>query len=523
VGLFNKFAALLALLALPAAARAEWKEATSANFIVYSEGSRQQLTDFVTKLEKFNFVLRTIKHVTAPPSPIKLKVYLLADIGAVQRMAENDGVAGYYIQRARSPMMVGTRGSASTAGIDAESILLHEYTHHFMYGYFPGTYPTWYSEGFAEFFGATNILAKDVVEIGQPAEYRFDSFVDNRWVPLKKLLTAQSYADIPDLDLLYAEGWALVRYTFDHPDRQHQLDAYLTAVNRGATYEQAMKQAFPDIDRLDSQLSDFAGNSRFSVVSLPFRPINVGPIVVRTLRPAEQALTEYEIKLNQGSVLQRDAADFAGKVRASAGRFPDDPFALGLLAEVEQLAGNRDAAMAAVDHLLQVEPGNARGLMRKGKLRIAALQASGSTDAAAWEAARALLLAANRSAPNDPIVLEAYYDSFAARGGLPPAGAQSALYHAMELAPSDDELRYKVAADFEKRSMIPEALAIIRPVAFVLPHRKPESERKRKERETREIRNLSVGEQRHETAREMFERLQTKVAASQPAPPTPAG
>ena len=36
----------------------------------------------------------------------------------------------------------------------------------------------------------------------------------------------------------------------------------------------------------------------------------------------------------------------------------------------------------------------------------------------------------------------------------------------MELAPSDDELRYKVALDFERRDMIPEAIAIIRPLAY---------------------------------------------------------
>jgi tetratricopeptide (TPR) repeat protein len=381
-----------------------------------------------------------------------------------------------------------------------------------MYEYFPATYPTWYSEGFAEFWGATNILPNDVVEIGAPAEYRFGSFVDNRWVPLSKLLTAQSYADVPDLDLLYAEGWALVRYKFDHPDRQRQIEAYLAAINAGATYEQAARQTIPDIDRLDSQLSDFAGNSRFSIIRLPFRPIDVGHIEMRTPRPAEQALIEYEIRLNQG-ISQTDAAEFAGKVRDIARRYPDDVFALGLAAETEDLAGNRAAAMAAVDHLLQVEPNNARGLMRKSKLLTEGLRDAHSTDAAAWDAARQYIVRANRAAPTDPIVLEAYYDSFAAQGQLPPASAQNALYQAMKLAPSDDELRFKVAGDFEKRDMIPEAIAVIRPSAFVLPHRKTETASERKRREAREEKYRQAGNQRHETAREMLERLEAKARA----------
>ena len=43
---------------MPAAAHAEWKEATTTNFIVYSEGGEAQLREFATKLEKFNYVLR---------------------------------------------------------------------------------------------------------------------------------------------------------------------------------------------------------------------------------------------------------------------------------------------------------------------------------------------------------------------------------------------------------------------------------------------------------------------------------
>src|SRR5690606_27248766 len=100
---------------------------------------------------------------------------------------------------------------------------LHEYTHHFMYHYFPATYPTWYSEGFAEFWGATRFLDNNVVEVGHPANHRFGSFVQGRWLPIGRLLAAQNYADVPEVDLLYAEGWLLVRYAWDNPERKRQL------------------------------------------------------------------------------------------------------------------------------------------------------------------------------------------------------------------------------------------------------------------------------------------------------------
>jgi tetratricopeptide (TPR) repeat protein len=401
------------------------------------------------------------------------------------------------------------------AEMDAESILLHEYSHHFMYQYFPATYPAWYSEGFAEFWGATDILANDVVEVGLPADYRFGSFVFNRWLPLRKLLTAQSYADVPEIDLLYAQGWLLVRYIFDDPQRGKQLQAYLNAINAGKSYEQAMNGAFGDVGALDNQLHGYAGKGKFSVLRLPFKKIDVGPVAVRTVSPAEDAMMTLSIELAQG-ILKREAADFADKVRDAAGRFPNDPFALALLSEAERLAGKNDAAAAAADRLLAAAPRDPRGLLQKALAEMEKLKAASSRDGKAWEAARQFLVRANRVAPNDPLVLEAYYDSFAGLGSLPPEAAQATLYRAMELAPSDSDLRYKVAADFEKREMIEEAIAIIRPSAYVLPHRKGESAREKKRREEREEKNRGAGETKRETAREMLTRLERRLAAKKP-------
>ncbi|MGA9580488.1 MAG: hypothetical protein WBR13_00785 [Allosphingosinicella sp.] len=514
-------AMLAMLMCLPGAALAEWKEATSSNFVVYSEGGEAQLREFAAKLEKFNYVLRTYHSVAAPPSPVRLKVYLFPNIAAVGKMAGGDGVAGYYIPRARGLMMVGTRNRPGIANsrsgsqyvdIDSESILLHEYTHHFMYQYFPASYPTWYSEGFAEFWGATNILENDVVEVGHPVNYRYGSFQMNRWLPARKLLTAQSYADVPDLDLLYAEGWLLVRYAFENPLQNKQLQAYLRAINGGASYEKAMKDSFQDVDALNSKLYSYAGKSRFQVLRLPFKKIDVGPIAIRSVAPAENMMMELAIELNQG-ILKREAADFAGKVRGAARPFPNDPFALALLSEAERLAGNRDAAVAAADRLVAAAPDDPRGLLQKALAEMDRLKAASSKDPKTWAAARQHLIRASRLAPNDPLVLEAFYDSYAGHGIVPPEPAQAALYRAHELAPSDGDLRYKLAADFEKRDMIREAVAIIRPVAFVLPHRKDESARDKKRREEREEKYRGAGEVKRETAREMLARLESRLAA----------
>jgi tetratricopeptide (TPR) repeat protein len=504
-------------LVFATAAQAEWREATSANFIVYTEGSEQAARDFAAKLEKFNYVLRRYHNVREPAQVPRFRVFLLENIDAVQRMLDQGGVGGYYISEARGLMFVGTRNAAAHREISPEAILFHEYVHHFMFQYFPATYPVWYSEGYAELWGSIQFLENDVVEVGGSQEMRFRSFVQGRWVPMSQLLTAHSYADIPDTDLIYAEGWLLNRYIFEHPERRTQLQAYLRAINAGTPYRDAMNQNFgQNASSLNNELFEYAGRVRHNVVRLPFRAIDVGEISVRTLGPSEQALIEQEIKLSQG-VSQTDIAARAATIRSIAAHFPDDPFALALVAEAEQLAGNNAAATAAIDHLLRIQPDNARALMRKGRLEVARLAAARSTDAAAWTAARRYLLRAMEVGPRDPLTHEAYFDSFTAQGVLPPDDAQNALYDAHELAPSDSELNYKLALDFEHRGLIREALAIIRPDAYRTRERRGESEGERRERERREERFRQAGTVRHETAREMMARLETRLAGT-PAP-----
>ena len=120
----HKLALLLLAAAAPGAADAAWREATTNHFVVYSEGDERELTEFAAKLEKFDYVLRAYHKVTAPPSPIKLKVYLLPSIDAVGRMAGGEGVAGYYISDARGLMMVGTSASRRQLSNDARTARL---------------------------------------------------------------------------------------------------------------------------------------------------------------------------------------------------------------------------------------------------------------------------------------------------------------------------------------------------------------------------------------------------------------
>jgi hypothetical protein len=212
--------------------------------------------------------------------------------------------------------------------------------------------------------------------------------------------------------------------------------------------------------------------------------------------------------------MKRNAPQFVREVREAARRFPKDPYALRILTEAERAAGNNAAAAEAVEQWLAARPGDPLALMHKGWLQAAALRAAGTADPAAWDAARQPIVAANRAAPLTPQILHAYYDSFVLQGVLPPPGAQNGLVKAFELIPQDENLRYKVAADFERRGMIPEAIAVIRPLAFSAHAPETDPEKKKKQDSAREKLRL-VGDDLTETPAEMYQRLEAKLGGGE--------
>ncbi len=505
---------LAAFLLLPAAARADWREASSKHFIVYSEGSEEDLRAAITKLEKYFFMLRFVSGAQERRVP-KVRVFMLRDMRAVADAMpyRGSGVAGFYNATERGPFAVTVRIVESDDNQFSQQVLFHELAHHFMFQYFPATYPSWYSEGFAEYYGTARFFPDDTIEVGHGVSDRYWSFWSNRWLPVSKLLTAKRYRDVGGyIDLLYAEGWLLVHYLANNKERRGQLTKYLNAINAGKSYKQAMDEAFgPGGGKLNSELHAYSRKRTIMAYRMPFRPIDVGEIAIRPLRAAENAMLRHDLALDAG-VMRSNAAQFIREVRESAKPFPRDPYALRILAEAERAAGNNAAAAEAVDRWLAARPNDPLALMHKGWLQAAALRAAGNADPAAWDAARQPIIAANKAAPLTPQILYAYYDSFVLQGVLPPPGAQNGLVKAFELIPQDENLRYKVAADFERRDMIAEAVAVIRPLAFSAHAPETDPEKKKKQDARREKLRL-VGDDLTETPAEMYQRLEAKLAA----------
>ena len=142
--------ALLALLAAPGAARAEWLEASSAHFVVYTNDSEQNARTFSEQLERYQKAMSVVTGVTLPdPSPSnRVTVFVVRNIDQVQKLAGNNpNVGGFYIPRAGGALAVVPRGEEHKGELYFGMItLLHEYAHHFLISQSDFPMPRWESE-----------------------------------------------------------------------------------------------------------------------------------------------------------------------------------------------------------------------------------------------------------------------------------------------------------------------------------------------------------------------------------------
>jgi tetratricopeptide (TPR) repeat protein len=463
----------LALLA-PAAAHAEWHEASSTHFRVFAEGKPETVRDFATRLERFDKAMRylngTADEDLGPAN--RVTVYVLPNVGAIQKLARGGGdVAGFYIPRAGGSVAFTPRraGGGSRWDLDAETILLHEYAHHFMLeNYATAVFPGWFIEGFAEFNATARFNPDGSVDLGTLALHRAYELALTEAMPVEMLFGSEEgrKASTPGTAMIYGWGWLLTHYLTFEQSRRGQLTAYLNALRSGKTGLEAARAAFGDLRTLDRDLKAYRKRGRFNYHTVPAMALPIGPVTLRPLRPGEAAIMQLRIRSDRGVSLEQ-AKDLVADMRRAAAPYPDDPAVQAALAEAEYDANNYDAAEAAADRAIAADPANVDALTYRG--RVAMARAAGSKDkveAVVWNEVRRRMLAANKADPNDPAPFILFYDSFRAQGIAPTANAVKGLQRAFELAPQDRMLRMRMARQYLVDGKGAEARAILVPLAF---------------------------------------------------------
>ncbi|MFL6843518.1 MAG: tetratricopeptide repeat protein [Allosphingosinicella sp.] len=469
-----RFLWLALLVCAPAAARAEWREASSRHFLVYSEGNGESLRDFATKLEKFDKAMRIrLGFEDADLGPAnRVTVYLVDNLTDVRRLIHANAasqIAGFYAGRAGGSIAVVPRatGARTSTDLNPATILLHEYSHHLMMQNASVAYPAWFREGFAEFNSTARFEEDGAIGFGAAANHRAWGLFAMNPLPIetmfdpgsRKLSVAEWEATI------YARGWLLTHYLMFDEARKGQLTAYIKAMNEGKGSLDAAREAFGDLKVLDRELKAYLGQRRIPYMRLSPEVLTIEPIAVRTLRPGEAAIMDLRIRSDVG-VTKDDAARVAHDMAKAAAAYPNDATVQAALAEAEFDAGELDAAEAAADRAIAADPKNIEALLYKARARMARAQKAGTTDAATWKEIRHLITTANRADPNDPAPLILFHRSFIGQGIAPTRNAVEGLLQAFELAPQDLGLRMNVAHQLLVDGKASEARRALAPIAY---------------------------------------------------------
>lgn len=310
------------LLAMSSAvADNDWKEVSSAHFVVYSDASTERVVELVRELERFRQVVEQITPIEYPEATQddRLVVFAYDSTVRYQNEAWADGTAGVYLWRhGRAVSVLSLEEPDEIWRVDGKEVLLHEYTHHLLHRYSPFNYPTWYDEGFAEYL-STLEFREDRVILGQPAMNRILVLRSpQNWVDLRTILTS-NVGYIGDLSSgltrdpnkgrtgvmhQYAQGWLLTHMLHSDADLRLRLGHYIAALNREGTsgtealFEQHFDMSMSDMhNRLHSYWADL----ELPLLQIPLAGLDDPPDpVVRTLEPRGQELINDLMRAHSG-------------------------------------------------------------------------------------------------------------------------------------------------------------------------------------------------------------------------------
>ena len=474
----------VALMAVAAPAQAEWWEAKTDHFIVYSESSAANAKEFAEKMERLDMSLRSLQNVKFSPATSdsrRLTVFRFGDISDIGRLAGSSGIAGFYIPnlngsvsftpaRAES-LNTGqalTNRPDSRTNLDPQQVLFHEYTHHFMFQHFTAAYPSWYVEGFAETAATIDLKPDGSFHLGNPPQYRSSMLFGMLNVSVERLLASTNKPTGEDQYGWYTVGWLLNHYLTFEPSRQGQLKQYLRAVNSGTKPADAAVQAFGDLSKLNREIQSYKGG-RLPGVDVKIANYTPPQVEMRKLGPDEEAVMRVKMRSKRG-VDKKLAPGVARDARAVAEKYPNSfPVQLALAEAELDLSDFEPQALvraeAAADRALALNANSVEALLYKGRV----LLERGRTDKSQLPVARTWFAKAYDADPEHPAPLFYNYMTYNYEGGAIPESALIGLERAYDFALYDPQIKLVLARQLlaEKKGQL--ARSILMPYA-IAPH-----------------------------------------------------
>jgi len=463
-------AGMVLLTAAPQTARADWLKAESDRFIVYSDGGERTLRDYVQKLEMFDRVMhvRAGGEITTEP-PRKMPIYLVSGRRGLLRVHPESGehTVGTYFPTEEDIFAVAIRGDGPN-GLSGDDVLMHEYAHHFMLANFPGAYPAWFVEGFAEYYMTADIdVRARKVQLGRFNQNRAYWINSESWIPLDVLLTKRpgEVRTESQRSTYYPIAWLLTHWFLSDATRSGQLQDYLVRVSRGEASVPAMEAAtglsLRDLNRALRRYTQGRLNGRVLSGDFP-----IADIVITRLSPAANDLLLINQRLKIG-VPNEDRAALGQEVARLAARHGDDPLALLAAGHAGLHFGDGPAGERALQRLLEIDPDHVEAFQFLAQERLKqAREAEDDDRAQAFRGeARGYLARAYAAGQNDYSTLMLLSELRRTQPGYPTDNDILTLGLALDRAPQLAAVRFPYASALLKKGEKDEAIAVLKPLA----------------------------------------------------------
>jgi hypothetical protein len=459
----------LAVLVFASPAQADtWYRADTHHFVVYSNGSERNLEQFAHKAEKFDAVLRNIFDRQPEQEPNRLTIYLLDDASSVDRLIDADA-AGFYRPSSEGSFAVANRESAgSVLDLDGQTVLFHEYAHHFMYRNFAVPVPAWFSEGFAEYASTADFRSDGIWEFGKVANHRAYSILEGPKIPIRTLLTEQASGANDRVSAFYGWSWALTHMSYRSGDGGRKIARYLDALAEGAEPLAAAEAEFGDLDQLQKDLERYVkGRMNYFRSTEPLEYLS--EVTVARLSEFDSAVIELTLQRKAHFQPERTRERLQELTRGDEANAE----AWYQLAALEYAVAHREdaaaqydftAAESAVDRALALDPDHLLANVLKGDILLEPFDHGDAPDLSLWARSRTYYSRANRADPLHPLPLYKFANSYQ-REGKPNPQVGAALEEAFLGAPEANELRYALASHHANEGQFDRAIELLKVIA----------------------------------------------------------
>ena len=344
-----------------------WFISESPHFIVYSDTSTDSVSKLLNKLERLDYLLRLYtpndnKNDAGP----KLTLYYLKNFSAIRpfESPRPDYAIGLYnscalgVQGFATYMFYGEKNNAlleKQPENEGLSYIFEAYARHFIYHNSNLRTPTWYIDGFAQYFASTRFSDAETVLGMAPAsigEYlgslhstgRYNS-LDYKDILLQNDSNSRSLAGTAGVKLEFeARSWIFTHYILSSSDNIQKFRKYVGLITQDVEPTKAFQQSFGfTISELSKVLwrykwqSAQALKTNLKTGSAPDISFTSLPITVDNLILAEAALKSCPSPELGNTLLDN--------IRKEAKKYPNSDMAQIILSRAEIDWGNAENAL----------------------------------------------------------------------------------------------------------------------------------------------------------------------------------